>query len=260
MYDTVYETKYRDVEKKAYRDVEETYQVDVPIVKRLLHEHTSDGDEYDSSDYKNTHSHGPGSSDFYGFGESKYLDSDFSDEIHYDGDDSRVLDDSSPSEVSSVSSDVTGQPRKLKDDDDNRYRGIRPRVYAADLSSEFLGTEELPEDAASSSDAESREQCIPGRCGYIKERYSSRFIPDPSGGYEKGGDSLSSDDNDQSDDDHYHRFEEIVQEDRTRIVKEPFTVIEKEAFKVAKKVPKTVYRTEKYTVPVKRPVYRRGYH
>lgn len=107
VYDTVYETKYKDVARTEYRDVEETYQVDVPITKRLLHEHSSDGDSYDSSDYKNTHSHGS-SSDYYGFGQSKYLDSDYSDEIHYEGDDSRVGSDSSSSSGISYSSDVTG--------------------------------------------------------------------------------------------------------------------------------------------------------
>lgn len=240
-YETVYETKYRDVEKEGVRDVEEHYTVDVPIIHRLVHDvHSSDGDEYQgqtSDDYKNSHSHGPG--DFYGI-EEPYHDSDYSDELHYEGDQSPVGDSSSSANETSVSSDITGMKRG--DDDDNRWRGGRDGVYGADLSSSHLGTSD---EGADDTDAESFEQCAGGRkCSTGKKAsYSFRFLPREDYGLERGGDSQSSDDDDQSDDLHYHRFQSGTrQETRTRTVQEPFTYTEKEAFKVAKKVPKTVYK------------------
>ena len=215
VYDVVYDTYYREYPKTQYRKVPETYIVDIPITRRIAHEHISEDEGYDRISYKNTHSHFSDSYlDIYN------LDSDYSSDLFYHGK-SLVGHQSEYSLLSSLASAISEQSdatidSKLGSDSDyNRARGVRPNVYAADLSSELFDSETTnpywgygirsSEDTEHYTNAESREQCRYGDC-YTGYRRTSAINPYEEYEYEIYEDSYSSDDYDISDDLHYHRY------------------------------------------------------
>lgn len=262
VYDTVQETLYRDVERTEYRKVPETVYDDVLFDRRIVHEHISDPDDYDSSDYKNSHSH----DSQLEFGIGLGLSSDYSEELYY-GDSLRDGPSSDYSYLTtSLTTDISHSNSKFHSDSDHyRERGVRRHVYAIDASSGYFSSESsqydyyqdsYPSRSRNSgsdvhSDAESFTQW--GDRAYLPNRYSRNVTGEV---YERvaGGDSYSSDSLDESVDLHYHRYTDVRQEPRTIYVDEPYTVIDQVPYTVDRTIPREVLITEDFAVDVKVPV------
>lgn len=257
VFDTVQDTLYRDVPRTEYRQVPEIVFDTVPVDRRVLHEHISDPDDYDSSDYKNSHSH---DSDLRGLGLG--LSSDYSEELYY-GD---TIRDGPSSDYSSYQTslytDISRSNSKLYSDSDHyRERGGRKHVFAIDASSGFFSSESSQYDyyqdsfpsrshgshGSNASDAESYEYGHGNQ--HLPRRYSRNVTGEV---YERvaGGDSYSSDDNDESIDLHYHRYTDTVQEPRTIYVPEAYTVVDQVPYTVDRTIAREVLVNEDYVVDV----------
>ena len=261
VYDTIQETLYRDVPRTEYRKVPETVYDDVFVDRRIVHEHISDPDDYDPSDYKNSHEH---DSDLRGAGFG--LSSDFSEDLYY-GDTCRDCSSSSASTYrTSLSTDRSLNSKFHSDSDHYRQRGSRRHVYAIDVSSHYFSSESSQYDyyqdsypsrshnsrSDQHSDAESFTQYGDGY-GHTPNRYSRNVTGEV---YERvvGGDSYSSDSLDESIDLHYHRYTDVEQVPRTIYHDEPYTVFDSVPYTVDRTIPREVLVNEDFLVDVKVPV------